>query len=174
MDRPRPLPMKSPIPESEQEDDNWQFYAEPLQAWRAWRIMIWDGILVLESITYKVPWIPRQEFVAECISDNSLEHRISRHAPPDLDHGCGIHSLKSKDDAMLWMRLPAKMDTVAFGRVSIWGHCLKYTKGYLSEFAYPSLIYIPVNQEAWGELGINAKELAHDLAETYRVEAVTI
>lgn len=174
------LPLRYPIPEEDQTEDKWQFYAEPFEAWRAWRIIDWDGVLVLQSITYKVNWIPRQEFIAECRENPSVKKKATTvHAAPDLNHQCGIYCLKDKEAAIVWAENAAtwsKADPVAYGRINIWGHTLNFTKGYLTEFAYPAEIFVPPNNgfpDVERAIDTDARELARELASTYRVEAVT-
>jgi hypothetical protein len=171
------LPLQFPVKDSPLEDDDWQFYVEPIQAFRAWRVIDWDGALVLQSITYKVNWVPRQKMIAECRPGAKKEKKeIHVHAAPDLNHGCGIYSLKSLDDAVKWSNWPPKTDTMVYGRVKVWGHCLNFTKGYLSEFAYPSMLYVPPNEheDCEKEIDADAREVAMILSDTYKVEAVTL
>ena len=169
------LPMKSPLGKDLREKDDWEFYAEAIQSWRAWRVIDFGGVLVLESITYKTTWIPRQEVIAEC---RNRVTRTTAHAAPDLDHSCGIYSLKSMEHAARWSGLPKDKDNVVYGRVSIWGHCFKFVDGYLSEFAYPSLIYVPTQKPKEEgidkDIDIDQEDLAIELSSTYRVEAIPV
>jgi hypothetical protein len=171
------LPLQYPVKDHPLEDDEWQFYIEPMKAYRAWRVIDWDGVLALQSITYKVNWIPRQEMIAECRPKPNRKPVVHVHAAPDLNHGCGIYSLKDLDDAVEWANWPPKTDTVVYGRVKVWGHCLNFTKGYLSEFAYPYKLFVPPNEstkDCVKEIDADAREVAMILSDTYKVEAVTL
>lgn len=174
---PTRKPMMHPIPVEEREKDEWEFFPQAFEAWRAWRIVELDGILLLQSVTHRTNWLPRQEFIAEClpIKKDGVVIRKHVHAAPDLEHGCGIYSLKSAEGAMMWANEYLRTDTRVYGKVSIWGTCFKFQKGYLSELAYPSNLYVPPNVTASGDkrsIDIHPEELAVELASTYRIEAM--
>src|SRR6266496_5006988 len=119
-------PMRHPVSNEDREEDDWQFFAEAIKAWRAWRVIDYDGVLVLRSITYQTNWLPRQEMIAQCVPDSlSLEKAQTSHAAPDLEHGCGIYSLKNREDALTWSEFSGKLGTTVYGTVSIWGHAFK-------------------------------------------------
>jgi hypothetical protein len=169
------LPMQWPPPKSEHLEDDWQLFPEAFQAWRSWRVVEWDGELILQSITYKdTNWIPRQEVIAECRP--SLGGKVPEipHPAPDPRHGCGLYSVKSQDSAAKWLNYVPTKQCGVFGRVSIWGHIFEFERGYLSEFAYPSFLII--SESKMGEelsKYLSAEELAITLMDTYQVEVVT-
>jgi hypothetical protein len=163
--------MQWPLPPDEISEDNWQLVPEAFKAWRAWRVIDYHNILMLESITHRVLWMPRQEMIAECRTNhNGVRPKID-HPAPDPEHGCGLYSVKNPDYAKIWQLYPKSTETVVWGSVSIWGHIFSFVKGYLSEFAYPSMFIIPNNL---GDMGkdISRDELADELSRTYQVEAV--
>ena len=171
-----PLPMQHPHFLEYTEEDEWDYYGEAFQSWRAWRVLERDGVLVLQSVTYNCLWVPGQELIARCMPN--AKRRISCSFCPDLNHGCGIYSVKDPEDAIVWGKQRLASDTVVYGRVSIWGHCFKFTGGYLSEFAYPSFLFVPSNKEVLSgypkNVQANSEEIATELNKTYRVEAVTV
>lgn len=166
------------------EEDDWEFFPEAMKSWRAWRVinhsvdeepdMLTDGVLMLQSITYRTIWTPKQEMIAECVPMRLTADPATKshtHSSPDLKHGCGIYSVKTEEQALEWRKY-RPYDTVVWGKVSIWGHVYKFTKGYLSEFAYPSQIFVPDDLGTWNER-ITPEMLALELSETYGIEAVT-
>ncbi len=162
----------------EKEEDDWQFYPEAFQSWRMWRVVEYetdsDTVLALQSITYRVIWVPRQELIAECRQQDKGAKPCAH--VPSLDHLCGIYSVKRLEDAMMWAGQPAQYETVVYGKVSIWGHCYKFERGYLSEFAYPSLFVVPPNEDtedAKKRIRMSSEEIAIELSKNYRVEATT-
>lgn len=171
MDREK-FPMAWPVSEEPRSNDDWKFYIEAIKSWRAWRVIELDGVLVLQSITFKSNWIPRQELIAECIPSRACPAPKIRHAAPDIDHGCGIYSLKDKEDAVVWSKdYPTETETIVYGEVFIWGHVFVFTKGYLSEYAYPANLIIPSgNGTLLDELGMDQLQL--ELSNTYQVEVV--
>lgn len=154
----------------EVETEDWEFYAEALQAWRAWKVELWDEVLILRSITYKTRWIPKQELIAECRPLNETRIPKFPHLCPNLDHMCGIYSVKTLDDAHLWKKFPQNSVTAVYGQVSIWGNVFKFTRGYLSEFAYPSRLIVPELGNDFKE-DVSQEEIAMILSDTYGVPA---
>jgi len=153
------------------EPDEWEFYAEAIQSWRAWRAVELDGVLLLQSITYRdIHWIPRQELVADCKKNDNYK-RDYPHCAPSIRHGCGIYSLKNAEDVNFWKNYPTPTDTIIYGRSSIWGNVFKYTKGYISQYAYPSYLFTPANVGVELKHTVSAEELRMELSRTYVVEA---
>jgi hypothetical protein len=168
-----PMAWHKDLPVEEMDpDDDWEFFVEAFQAWKAWRVVEVDGVLLLESITYRCRWIPRQEMVASC-HNKSTQTDIGPHLTPNIRHGCGIYSVKEKEDAYQWFKWPSEQDTVVYGRVSIWGNIFKFTKGYISEFAYPSYLIVPDKiGYKLQQTDITQEELVHELKHTYIVDTV--
>lgn len=165
-------PMMWPYAQDDRSDDDWELYPEAIRAWRAWRVIDYEGVFLLRSITYNSDWIPRQEMIACCIPGPIPSKRpVTDHPAPDIDHGCGIYSLKEESDATIWMNHVSPAKAAVYGSVSIWGHVFKFTKGYLSEFAYPSHLVIPHHIGQLEDV-ISPEELSLELSKTYQVEAV--
>jgi len=152
----------------ETEDEDWGFYGEAIQAWKAWRVIELHGILLLQSLVHRANWIPRQEMVSECMNKSNPNFRP--HLSPNIRHGCGIYSVKQQDWALQWQRYPNIEDVVVYGRVSIWGNVFKFTKGYISEYAYPSYLYVPPDKGQELYETIHPEELRVELNNTYVVE----
>ena len=180
-----PKPMQWPNG-AELEKDDWEFFPEAIKSWRAWRITHHEvepdqgmdkNVILLQSITYRTVWIPKQEMIAECkpmalvTEDPTSIPKQPVHSSPDLTHGCGIYSVKTEEQALEWRRYRFN-DPVVWGQVNIWGHVYKFTKGYLSEFAYPARIFVPDDLASWKNL-ITPEMLALELTQTYGIEAVT-
>lgn len=171
---------------AEVEEDDWEFFPEAIKSWRAWRVVNWqwnpeelgdNRVLMLQSITYRTMWTPKQEMIAECkplklVPEFPTKSLNNAHACPDLNHGCGIYSVKTEAQALEWKNYRVH-DPVVWGQVNIWGHVYKFTKGYLSEFAYPARIYVPDDLGAWNHR-ISPEMVALELTDIYGVEAVTI
>lgn len=159
---------------SERDEEDWKFYIEAIQAWRAWRVVELDGVILLQSITYRVNWIPRQEMVSECRNSRKSNRPHVSHLSPNINHGCGIYTVKEQRDAIQWRRYPSHTDTVVYGRASIWGNVFQFTKGYISEYAYPAFLFVPhdIGEELQGTL--HPEELAYELSNSYGVESVVV
>jgi hypothetical protein len=173
-----PLSGKSKLPmmwnselANETEEEDWNFYIEAMEAWRAWRVIELDSVLLLQSITYRTNWIPRQEMQATCVpSTSAFPKPVKPHLTPSIEHGCGIYSVKTRLDALRWRHFPSSLDTVVYGRASIWGNVFLFTKGYISEFAYPSHLLIPQEMGKDLESVLSQEELSYELRRTYVVE----
>jgi len=164
--------MMHPVTDEDRPDDQWSFYPEAIKSWRSWYVIDHDGVLVLRSITHDVVWIPRQELVAKCLKNRLNKHPSTTpgpHATPNIDHGCGIYSVKTKEQCSAWVDYANEYATTVYGEANVWGNVLAFTRGYLSEYAYPARLYVP---DKPGKLGLDQDELAHELSNTYLVEAV--
>jgi hypothetical protein len=149
-----------------------------IKAWRSWRLIEhilpdFTSVITLRSVTYTNEWLPRQEMIAECAPRaliGSPKFKTTTHAVPDLNHGCGIYSVKTEAQALEWRQHIASQPCV-WGEVNIWGHVYKFTRGYLSEFAYPARIIVPKDLKDWNNR-FTPEMIALELQETYVIEAV--
>lgn len=99
-------------------------YAEPVQAWRAWRI---DGDGTLRSVAWDRTWPAREVAVAGCAFG-------SRHVAPAGHCSCGWYGLS--DPTPLW----TGGDVV--GRAYLWGRIVVHAAGYRAEYAYPAALIL--------------------------------
>jgi len=167
-----PQPMQHPVKDREQMVDA-QMYTDPFVGWRCWAIEPNDDRIILRSITYKCNWTPEEKMEAKCLSTFSGEKVFpDRHTVPNRDHGCGIYAVTEKEHALgwlnqYWMSIYQNPKTFrAIGNVKLWGNVIKFTRGYLAQYAYPDKIWIP--HEAPSEFPIEPRECVQELRKTYR------
>lgn len=172
-DRDDRMPMMAPLRELPREEKDWEFYAEPIESWRAWNVVSFDDVLLLQSITYRVNWMPKQEMIAQCIRRPESDLKVHSHLAPDIEHGCGIYSVKHFGQALRWMNFGGSGDKKSsvrvMGKVFLWGHVFRFTEGFLSEYAYPSAIYVNTEHVEWFDA--EPEEIRRELSATYGVEA---
>lgn len=177
-------PMQSPQPEIALDDIEVPLYIEPFKSWRTWGIDIQSSSVQLKSITYKIKWPHKKVMRAHCLlqwrNRNKKTHPYENvnphgvHSAPNLKHGCGIYSTRVRKDVSLWH--PSTTELRVVGEVKIWGKTLCFKKGFVSEFAYPTCIF--VDPSSWTRLHANHKvditphELMNELAESYDVPVV--
>lgn len=161
--------MMHPVPEEQRSEDEWEFYAEALQAHRAWRVVLKDDVFLLKSLHYTPFWLPRTEFTADCLNKDKYHAEGS----PNIDCGCGVYSVKDLDYAIEWAYGFKHDSFVIYGNVSIWGSIFKFEYGFLSQYAYPSLFYVRnYKGRIEKEFECSPDELATEISNSYRVEAV--
>jgi hypothetical protein len=160
--------MSTPVPQEQLED--YQLYIDPFVAYRSWAIICDedDQKVKLRSITYKTPWPSGEPMVAGCYQMH-YGTQPEPHDTPDAGHSCGIHAVKDDEDAIMWMGsgfTAQHAELRCYGEVKLWGKVLRYTKGYLSQYAYPvSLFLDPQPPE---NFPIESREAAKELRRTYR------
>lgn len=162
------LVMTTPVPEDQLED--YQLYIEPFVAYRAWAIICdeEDQKVKLRSITYKIPWPAGYPLEAGCYQ-MAYGSKPDPHDCPDAAHSCGIHAVKEEEDAVAWMGAgftALKPELRCYGTVKLWGKVLRYTKGYLAQYAYPTAIYLDPQEPE--NFPIESREAAKELRRTYR------
>lgn len=167
MGQPR-LPMTTPVSEDELED--YELYIEPFVAYRSWAIICDedDKKVKLRSITYKHSWPSGAPLEAGCYQ-MAYGPPPSPHSSPDAEHSCGIHAVKDPDDAKAWMSsgFTASLPELrCFGTVKLWGKVLRYTKGYLAQYAYPEKVWL--DPQPPENFPIDSREAAKELRRTYR------
>ena len=125
-------------------------FAEPIVAWRTWRIVRRGDTLRLASVVQATIWEPNQEAIGECLPLRRFRiPRLRRreHHTPDASCTCGIYASTRVDVAgrYAFSRQFAVSDGGArvIGLVSLWGRVVACTHGWRAEFAYPRRIFIP-------------------------------
>ena len=133
---------------------------EPLRGWRAWQVVDGRHGPALVSWCVGTVWPARRELQSGCFI----------HGPrPAAQHRCGIHAFDALEDALAYadasqerLRLFDRRPVgIAVGRVSCWGHVVRHTLGWRSQFAYPYDLYLLSDDPA----------LARSLANRYAVDA---
>jgi hypothetical protein len=126
-------------------------YAEPVEAWRVWRVAARSGGVVLRSLFADVVWEPCVPLVAVCAAGRRSLLRPWRvtpneHASPQLDCSCGIYGVAAADAARRYLYPTSLMpfgDRV-IGRVALWGDVVEGEFGWRASQAYPIELLIPV------------------------------
>lgn len=114
---------------------------QPIFAWRLWAVR--QGHL--GSVAVHEVWPPRTSAVARCWRPGSI------HAAPDAACTCGLHGLRSTvtpSRAVVTRGLFPHMESVAFGRVALWGRVDVHVRGYRAQYAYPVWVRVLDASEA--------------------------
>ena len=95
-------------------------YAEPVEAWRVWRIGIRSGGVVLRSLFADVAWEPCLPLAAMCAGGRRSLIRPWRvtpndHASPELACTCGIYGAWFANDIFAFYWENSKLDGRGFG-----------------------------------------------------------
>jgi hypothetical protein len=151
--------------------------AEPLEAWRVWRVGMCDGRVVLKSLFSGTVWEPTVPLAAVCSSVRRSRWRPWRvrahdHAAPALGCRCGIYGVQSVSAARQYIDcapFPYRDDRV-IGRVALWGDVVEGTLGWRGSYAYPLDLYLrePTGQK----LGLRRRAQVEQILvalEAYRV-----
>jgi hypothetical protein len=124
--------------------------AEPIEAWRVWRVGLCQGRVVLTSVFTNVVWEPAVPLAAFC----SMGHRslsrpwrveLNDHRAPDLDCRCGIYGVPSVAAARPYLERPPVLcrDERVIGRVALWGSVVEGQSGWRASHAYPIELFVP-------------------------------
>jgi hypothetical protein len=146
-------------------------FAEPLEAWRVWRVLRTDGRLTLASVVHSTPWPVGRELTAECLRSPRLWSRLrhtTSHSAPEPLCDCGIYGTTlERAGEYLGIDVPARRRGVrVLGVVSLWGSVVDCERGYRASRAYPTRIYVPADAASGSARG--ADDVARDLTR-YRV-----
>ena len=149
-------------------------YAEPVEAWRVWRIGIRSGGVVLRSLFADVAWEPCLPLAAMCAGGRRSLIRPWRvtpndHASPELACTCGIYGVATPKAARRYLdpyRFLPHGDRV-IGRVALWGDVVEGEFGWRASRAYPRELLIPGPAGRYRR-GAYLDEIAVEL-EAYRV-----
>ena len=133
--------------------------AEVLLGWRVWQVVDTRHGPALASWSAATLWPTRRELGSGCFIHGTR---------PAVHHTCGIHAFAELEDALIYARttrdhpVPFTRRTLAMavGQVSCWGHTVRHTRGWRSQFAYPYDLSLPS-----GDRG-----LARSLADRYVVD----
>jgi hypothetical protein len=141
-------------------------FAEPIEAWRAWRVVAGEDGYRLGSVVRATLWPPGEALVAECLRTSALIawfRRKRRTPPPVPDAGCecGIYA-SGLPIVGQYLNQPAvngpdgKVARV-LGQVSLWGRVIECERGFRASHAYPLRIYVPLDScrhmdHRWEEL----------------------
>lgn len=167
--QPPRLPMMAPVRDAEEHlATEKSFYIDPWIGWRSWNVILIKDEALLRSITYKTIWKPGTELVAHCMKSvtNDKEYWENGHESPDKAHGCGVYAVKTEEDAARWLNFSPESRMRVMGEVKLWGTVFRYTRGYLSEYAYPKSIFVP--HDIPEQFPIDSRELVHELRKSYR------
>ena len=121
-------------------------FAEAIQAWRAWRVVSRDGLLLLCSIVQRTLWPASEVFRAECLRSPNFLQRLGRRSPhpaPGRTCECGIYGTTVQQVGHYLSETPRTGVGKVFGLVSLWDTVVECERGYRAGCAYPARIFVP-------------------------------
>lgn len=128
-------------------------FAEPLQGWRAWRVVGGEGGLRLGSVIKRTLWPIGVPLIAECLREPELfdwlwKRRRACGGAPDEECDCGIYAAGLEQiHPYLSEAIKPTAGAVArvLGRVSLWGTVVECERGLRASHAYPRHLYVPAD-----------------------------
>jgi hypothetical protein len=143
-------------------------YAEPVEAWRVWRVSMHGGRVVLQSLFAGVVWEPGVPLVASCTGGHrSLlapwRKKPNDHPAPELDCRCGIYGVQSIAAARSYLETPPLLcrDDRVIGRVALWGDVVEGPAGWRASHAYPTELFVP--SAATGRSGLRRRAYVDEI-----------
>jgi hypothetical protein len=134
-------------------------FAEPFEAWRAWRVVATGAGYRLASVVKPTLWPAGEALAAECLRPRPvlgrLVHRRRKPGPaPDESCECGIYGagLSAVGDYLNDALRHAAVARV-LGTVSLWGTVIECERGFRASHAYPRRVYVPVDSNPRSEHG---------------------
>jgi hypothetical protein len=128
-------------------------FAEPLEAWRVWKVVRRHGVYSLGSVVQSTLWPAGEALVAECLAGSRLllfRRRKRRHLAPDHRCECGIYAAGLDGVAQYVAAGPFRGISRVLGLVSLWGTVVECERGYRASHAYPKRIFVPADAgEPW-------------------------
>jgi hypothetical protein len=114
-------------------------YAEPILAWRAWRVARAGTALRLRSAVYEETWEPRREAQARC------RVGVAPHPAPALGCSCGLYGVRVPAAALRYLvgRDDPGIVHRVLGLVALWGLVAEGPSGWRATKAYPARILVP-------------------------------
>lgn len=130
-------------------------FIEPLEAWRAWRVVHKDGEWSLHrdrdfslgSIVQRTLWPAGEALVAECLGRRPFGRlrRMHRHDAPETRCECGIYAASLELVGQYVAEAPCRGVARVLGRVALWGTVIECKRGFRASHAYPTRIYVPAD-----------------------------
>lgn len=128
-------------------------FAEPLEAWRVWKVVRRDGEYSLGSVVQRTLWPAGEALAAECLRCRHLFPRLRRkreHAAPDARCECGIYAAELERVGQYVAEAPCSGVARVLGQVALWGTVIECERGLRASHAYPARIYVPADAgEPW-------------------------
>ena len=127
-------------------------YAEPLVAWRVWRVVSTSDGFRLGSVVKSALWPAGEPLRAECLREPTLAGFFRRRAPshgaPEPECECGIYAgrLSAIEDYLA--PSAAEFEARALGQVLLWGRVVECERGFRASYAYPARLYLPAGGAA--------------------------
>jgi hypothetical protein len=123
-------------------------FAEPIVAWRVWRVSATSDGYRLGSVVKTALWTPCEPLVADCLREPTLaslfRRKSKQHLAPDVDCQCGIYGGRLRGIGE-YMSPSATGPTVhVLGQVMLWGTVIECERGFRGSHAYPKHLYVPV------------------------------
>jgi len=119
-------------------------FAEPLEAWRVWRVVGCHGELSLASVMRRTVWPAGEPLRAECLVPRAFGwlRRRPQHDAPEEACDCGIYAADLEEASRyLYDSLPDALARVV-GQVSLWGVVVECERGLRASRAYPGSLYV--------------------------------
>ncbi len=130
-------------------------FAEPVEAWRVWRVALGESRLVLQSLHAGAVWEPGVPLTASCAAGRRSRRapwwkKPNDHAAPELDCDCGIYGVRSVAAARSYLVLPPLLpgDDRVIGRVALWGDVVEAPSGWRASHGYPLELFVPAPEVA--------------------------
>jgi hypothetical protein len=127
-------------------------FAEPVEAWRVWRVALREGGVVLQSLFAGAVWEPYVPFVAVCPGARRpswapWRTKPAEHTAPELDCRCGVYGVRSVVAARSYLELPPLLfrNDRVLGRVALWGDVVEGPSGWRASHAYPLDLVVPAS-----------------------------
>lgn len=143
-------------------------FAEPIESWRVWRVVLGRDGYRLGSVIKPTLWPAGEPLVAECRRTPAWlgwfrRRGSTRHASPEELCQCGIYAaaLPSLEQYLRDRPVHAAVARVV-GRVALWGTVVACDRGYRASHAYPQRIYVPV--DAAFRSGHSSRDVVEGLA----------
>ena len=122
-------------------------FAEPLEAWRAWKVVRRAGEYSLGSVMWPALWPVGDAFTAECLARRLFLalRRNPRHDAPDARCDCGIYAAPLHRVGQYVAEAPCRGVARVLGQVVLWGTVIECERGFRASRAYPASIFVPVD-----------------------------
>jgi hypothetical protein len=127
-------------------------FAEPIVAWRVWRVVARRGTYSLASVVKPTLWPAGEPLEAVCLRTSRLrawwqQRRGEVRAVPDLRCVCGIYGAIDLSHVRQYLVDGPAYAAVAqvLGEVSLWGRVIECEYGFRASHAYPRRIYVPAD-----------------------------